>query len=219
VPIPPHGSAHFTVPAHRELFFQLLDERGMAVQSMRSATSVRHGERLVCAGCHEHGSSAAAAAAGVPLALRRPPSRPAPDVDGSRPFSYPRLVQPVLDRHCVQCHAERKADGAPSLAREPIRGKWFTSYHNLVGHGFTSYGATQGWSDPLWYRTAPGRFGARASRLLELLDKGHHGLRLPPGDMHRLTLWLDACSMFYGVYEKEAGEAQLRGEVARPTLE
>jgi hypothetical protein len=44
----------------------------------------------------------------------RPPSPLEPDVDGSNPFSYPRLVQPVLDRHCVECHAEK--DKAPNLA-------------------------------------------------------------------------------------------------------
>ena len=65
----------------------------------------------------------------------------------------------------------------------------------------------------------PGEFGARASKLYELLTKGHYDVRLPPEDMHRLTVWLDSCSMFYGVYEKEGGEAQLRGEVVRPTLE
>jgi hypothetical protein len=32
-------------------------------------------------------------------------------------------------------------------------------------------------------------------------------------------LWLDCLSVFYGVYEQEGGEAQLRGEIARPTLE
>jgi len=32
-------------------------------------------------------------------------------------------------------------------------------------------------------------------------------------------LWLDCLSVFYGVYEKAGGEAQLRGEIARPTLE
>jgi hypothetical protein len=37
--------------------------------------------------------------------------------------------------------------------------------------------------------------------------------------MHRLTLWLDCVSIFYGVYEKEGGEAQLRGEIVYPTLE
>ncbi len=36
---------------------------------------------------------------------------------------------------------------------------------------------------------------------------------------HRLALWLDSASMFYGVYEKEGGEAQLRGEIPKPTLE
>jgi hypothetical protein len=36
---------------------------------------------------------------------------------------------------------------------------------------------------------------------------------------HRLTLWLDCASMFYGVFEKEGGEAQLRGEIPIPTLE
>lgn len=33
----------------------------------------------------------------TPLALRRPPSRLAPGPEGSRPFSFPRLVQPVLE--------------------------------------------------------------------------------------------------------------------------
>jgi hypothetical protein len=42
---------------------------------------------------------------------------------------------------------------------------------------------------------------------------------LSPEDLHRLTLWLDLSSMFYGVYERERGEAQLRGEIAWPTLE
>ena len=46
VPVEADGSAHFTVPAHRMLFFQALDERGLAVQSMRSETYVREGERL-----------------------------------------------------------------------------------------------------------------------------------------------------------------------------
>ena len=53
VPVESDGSAYFTVPANRELFFQLVDERGMAVQSMRSGTAIRSGEKLVCAGCHE----------------------------------------------------------------------------------------------------------------------------------------------------------------------
>jgi hypothetical protein len=54
---------------------------------------------------------------------------------------------------------------------------------------------------------------------LAILDRGHHDVKLPPEDFHRLTLWLDSASMFYGVFEKKPGEAQLRGEVVRATLE
>jgi hypothetical protein len=52
-----------------------------------------------------------------------------------------------------------------------------------------------------------------------LLDDGHYDVELSKEDFHRITLWLDLSSVFYGVYEKEGGEAQLRGEVAYPTLE
>ncbi len=146
-----------------------------------------------------------------PLALRRGPSRITPDVDGSNPFSYPRLVQPVLDRSCVDCHAKH-ADRAVNLGREPIQRHWYASYANLAPrYGFHDYGSG--------LVTTPGKFGARAAKLTEILEKGHYGVKLSPEDFHRITLWLDSSSMFYGVYEKEGGEAQLRGEIARPTLQ
>jgi hypothetical protein len=218
VPIEADGSAYFKVPAYRELFFQLVDDRGMAVQSMRSGTAVRHGEKLVCQGCHEPKHRAVSAPNALPLAMRREPSVPKPDLDGSNPFSYVRLVQPVLDRNCVECH-EKTPDKAPNLGREPMQNRWFASYNSLVKYAFTSYGAQNGWSDPRWYRTTPGKFGAHASKLVELLDRGHYDVKLSPDDFHRITLWLDSASMFYGVFEKEPGQAQLRGEIARPTLQ
>jgi len=211
VPVESDGSAHFTAPAHKEIFFQALDDRGLAVQSMRSATYLQSGERLVCQGCHERKYSTAQMPTTTPLALRREPSKLRPDVDGSNPFSYPRLVQPVLDRYCVKCHAEHP-DKPINLAREPIQKNWYASYVNLVAdYGFFDYGNG--------HRTTPGKFGARASKLLEILDKGHYDVKLPEEDMHRITLWLDCCSLFYGVYEKEGGLAQLRGEIVEPTLQ
>ena len=54
---------------------------------------------------------------------------------------------------------------------------------------------------------------------MAILDRGHHDVKLPPEDFHRLTLWLDSASMFSGVFEKKPGEAQVRGEVVRATLE
>jgi len=210
VPVEDDGSSHFAVPANKELFFQALDERGMAVQSMRSATYLHEGEHLVCQGCHEPKHRVPQPMKDGPLALRRKPSEIQSDVDGANPFSYPRLVQPVLDQHCVKCHAESPKK-APNLAREPIQRKWYASYSSLLPYAFTNYGSN--------LRTTPGKFGARASKLLAVLEKGHYDVKLSSEELYRLTLWLDCCSMFYGVYEKEGGEAQLQGLVARPTLE
>ena len=52
-----------------------------------------------------------------------------------------------------------------------------------------------------------------------MLSRGHHEVKLSNEELHRITLWLDCCSMFYGVYEKENGEKQLAGQVVRPTLD
>ena len=217
VPVEEDGSAHFTVPARKELFFQALDDRALAVQSMRSATYLQPGEFLVCQGCHEPRHRAPRAPQHVPLALQREPSKLKPDVDGTNPFSYPRLVQPVLEKHCTKCHQDNP-DKAPRLDREVIakgknnRNKWYASYFSLVPeYAFQQYGHR--------HRTIPGSFGARASKLYALLEEGHHELKLPQEDLHRIAVWLDSCSIFYGVYEKEGGEAQLRAEVVTPTLE
>ena len=115
------------------------------------------------------------------------------------------------DDNCVECHVKNKAKKAPNLAKDPIANKFYASYNTLVNYGFTSYGDS--------YRSLSGQFGARGSKLIEMFEKGHHDVKLSKEDFHRLTLWLDCCSMFYGVFEKEPGEAQLRGEIARAILQ
>ena len=218
VPVEDDGSAYFTLPAVKEVYFQALDESGCAVQSMRSATWVQPGEQLLCVGCHEPKNRAPLQNKKVVKALMRKPSVPTPDVDGTNPFSYPRLVQPVLDRNCVACHIKNKDKGAPPLdstivkVRLPRPTKVFRSYDSLIHkYAFWNYGDR--------YRTTPGKFGALASKLYPMLKKGHHGLKLSDEDMHRIVVWLDSVSNFYGVYEKEGGEIQLNGGIAIPTLE
>jgi hypothetical protein len=52
----------------------------------------------------------------IGLAIRRTPSKIHPGPEGSKPFSYPLLVQPVLDKHCVKCHGgERKPITKPDF--------------------------------------------------------------------------------------------------------
>jgi len=218
VPVEADGSAHFAVPAHKEIFFQALDERGLAVQSMRSVTYVHPGRPLVCQGCHEPRHRAPALPRQFPRALRRPPSQIRPEADGSNPFSFPRLVQPVLQQHCVSCHA--KEPEAIDLGKGDVnvnRDHWYSSYINLRDYAFyfgkfdAEYDA---WTDP---RTTPGKFGARASKLLAILDGGHYDVKLSDEESRRITLWLDCNSDFFGSYENT--EAQARGDVVRPTLQ
>ena len=217
VPVEADGSAFFEAPVGKLIYFQALGEEGMAVQSMRSATYVHPGERLTCQGCHEP-KHRPPSRQEPPLALLREPSpiRPAPD--GANPFSYPRLVQPVLDRHCVECHRAKNAldlDGSLAAAHG-----WTRSYQNLaakygfyfsVSNGSINAGAHGGG------RTTAGRFGARASKLLNYLDRRHYGVELPAEDSGRIALWLDCNSEFYGSYHDT--ERQTRGEVVLPRLD
>jgi len=218
VPLEADGSAYFEAPAGKLLYFQVLDGRGMAVQSMRSGTYLHPGEQLTCRGCHEAKDRSPQLPAQLPLALRREPSTIAPEADDANPFSYVRLVQPVFDRHCVACHREKKAVDLSGVA-EGKHG-WSRSYQNLAAqYGFyfhsgkgSIHSGVHGGS-----RTAPGAFGARASKLLEYLDARHFGVRLAADELHRVTLWLDLNSEFYGTYEDTA--AQARGDVVLPTLD
>jgi hypothetical protein len=241
VPVEADGSAYFEAPPGKALYFQALDERGMAVQSMRSATYLHPGERLVCAGCHERKHSAGQVSnlpgtgesanlpglersrsyngqvGNLPHALRRGPSKIEPDVDGSNPFNYPRLVQPVLDRHCVGCHQEKKA---LELAGTLDRNGFTRSYNNLASKYGFYFHVTNGSIKAGVHggsRTLAGRFGAAAAPLLQYLDEEHHGVKLSAEDFHRITLWLDCNSEFLGAYER--ADAQARGEAVRPSLE
>jgi len=218
VPVEADGSAYFEAPVGKPIFFQALDDRGMAVQSMRSATYVHPGEQLVCRGCHERKHDVPSAHGLPPLALQRSASTIEPEAEGSRPFSYVRLVQPVLDRNCVACHCERRAVDLGGA----VEGKfgWTRSYQNLAakyGFYFHSTGTSITAGIHGGTRTTPGQFGARASKLLEYLDSRHYGVRLTEQERRRVVLWLDCNSDFYGAYEDT--EAQARGEVVYPSLE
>jgi len=51
---------------------------------------------------------------------------------------------------------------------------------------------------------------------MKCLDEKHYGVKLAPEDLHRITLWLDLNSEFYGAYEDTS--AQARGEKVEPSL-
>ncbi|MDR1817007.1 MAG: hypothetical protein LBR07_02275 [Puniceicoccales bacterium] len=154
-PVEPDGSAHFECPAGVEIYFQALDADGLAVQTMRSGTYLHAGETMSCVGCHENRLNAPPPRAGTPLALRRAPSRLRPETKtGSAPVDFARLVQPVLDKHCVSCHGGSGGRGAgsgeivraagkpPMKTASPAAKKSLTVKPSLRGDVF----APHGWS-------------------------------------------------------------------------
>ncbi|MFP4192218.1 MAG: discoidin domain-containing protein [Candidatus Hydrogenedentota bacterium] len=227
VPVEEDGSAYFEAPAGKTIYFQALDEEGMAVQSMRSATYVHPGEHLSCQGCHEYRHSAPIPSpsqnqtptATMPLALQRSPSQLRPEPEGSRPFNYPRLVQPVLDQNCVDCHQQ---EGALDLSGEIEGPHGFSrSYTNLASDYGFFYDVTNGSFNNPWprggARTEAGRFGAREAKLTGYLEESHYGVQLSDEEKRRIIVWLDANSEFLGAYEDV--DAQRRGEVVWPSLD
>src|SRR5690606_106799 len=109
------------------VFFQALDEKGMAVQTMRSLTYVLPGQTLSCVGCHEPRNQAPPSS-GPPMAALRGPAKLTPGPDGSWPLRFDRLVQPVLNRNCTECHstASRHAEAVRFDLTEPH------AYRNLM---------------------------------------------------------------------------------------
>ncbi|MCC7377564.1 MAG: hypothetical protein IT581_23085 [Verrucomicrobiales bacterium] len=210
VPVESDGSALFEVPARMPVLFQALDAEGRAVQTMRSLVYLQPGEHQSCVGCHEHRQLAAAVDARLPaLALRRAPSRIRPGPDGSRPFSYPRLVQPVLDRHCVRCHDGKDA-GRSVLTGEP-EGDFSKSYNALVRWvSFSAWNRPENNFEPL---TAPLRFGTLGSALPRFLEASHGDgtMRLNAEDRERLHTWMDANALFYGTFDVAEQRKQLVG--------
>jgi hypothetical protein len=243
VPVEADGSAYFRAPAGLPLSFQALDERGMAVQVMRSVTYLQPGENAACVGCHEPRTApphvvprlarpavqappdplldkpavAHLRETGAAKALSRPPSAIEPGPDGSKPLSYPILVQPVLDKHCVSCHSKEKPEGKVILTGEP-QGHYTASYNALGPRvSYAAWGAPRGNCEPL---AVPGYFGARGSPATKCFTEAHYKVALSPADLERVVTWMDANGLFYGTFDPADQARQLRGErIAGPKLE
>lgn len=119
VPVEKDGAAFFSVSSEKFVYFQLLDEKGMMIQSMRSGTYLQAGERAGCVGCHEDRRTSPVSTGPVPAAFRRPPSTLNGWQGPPRAFNYLAEVQLVFDKHCVSCHDFGKHAGRVlNLARD-----------------------------------------------------------------------------------------------------
>ena len=186
VPVEADGSANFYAPAGKVLYFEALDENFNELQRMRSVVQLQPGEKRSCIGCHEPRSSAPPVRQGI--ALRSEPRRLEPPSWGAVAFSYPKVVQPVWDAHCVRCHnAEDKGkiDLRGTADKEYIP----VSYRTLISQGWVHHfnmvwGQEHSKAEPL-------SFGTLKSRLWKVLDAGHYDVKLSRDEMQRVKCWID----------------------------
>jgi len=231
VPVEADGSACFIVEADRNIFLQALDENFMELQRERTYVNYRPGEIRSCVGCHEKLNDVPdTEATKVPMALKRPPSIPGPqpgETSGSRPLYFAADVQPVLDKHCIECHSGAKPDGKLDLSGEMTE-LFSVAYEKLIPErrggkgrrGPDLIGPTIGENHPKTgnvHYLPPKSLGSHASVLVAMLypdnvqlkdpDQAalakklvaeHKNIKLTEPERVKLTTWVDSNGQYYG---------------------
>ena len=201
VPVEDDGSAHFTVPVFRELYLQALDSEGRAVQSMGSAVNLVPGEKQTCVGCHENRMTAPKNAK-QPLAAMKPAATPTPYAWGNNGnIDFTTIVQPVLDKHCAECHSGVKAKGGFDLSGDKTR--FFNmAYDSIFKRALVStVELTANDSQVI----PPKKAFAYASRLRDFIeagDKDHRKVILSKEERERIYVWMDSNCNYYGTYKR-----------------
>lgn len=231
VPVEDDGSAAFLVPAEANIFLQVLDANYLAVQTERTYVNYMPGEVRSCVGCHETPNHAVTSATpGLKRALTRAPSRPGPqpgETHGRRALNYASDVQPVWDRHCLDCHSGAKLEGGLDLSGT-LTAMFNTSYESLVPERRKArfdrglLGPVIGENHPKTGNVEylPARsLGSHASVLVAMLRpaavqlrdprqaarvrklvESHQQIQLSPAELLRVTNWVDTNCQYYGTY-------------------
>ncbi|MBI2481733.1 MAG: SUMF1/EgtB/PvdO family nonheme iron enzyme [Planctomycetia bacterium] len=213
VPVEEDGSSAFRIPANTPISVQPLDAEGKALQLMRSWFVGMPGERVSCVGCHagHHRSPSNK----TTLALDKTLAEISPWYGPTRGFAFDREVQPVLDRYCIRCHNDRPLeDGTriPDLRRQAaVHPVAAGDSYNLGTKFSPSYLALRRFvrsptieSD--MHLLTPLEFHADTTRLVQMLRKGHHGVRLDEEAWDRLVTWIDLGTPAHGTWREIVGD-------------
>jgi hypothetical protein len=192
VPVESDGSVNALVPPLRSLQLIALDENDLSVKRMLSFMTVMPGEVSSCIGCHEQRTTTHER----PLikALRRPPSAIQPVAGMPDVFDYPRDIQPIWDRYCLDCHDTETYAGRVLMTGD--RGPMFThSYFSLSAHLQMADGR-----DLARGNYPPYTIGSAASYLLNKVDGSHYDVEVSGKERRMIKLWIDAAATFPGTY-------------------
>ncbi len=195
VPVEEDGSVSFEVASGKFVYFQLLDKDKKMIQSMRSGTMLMPGEVNGCIGCHE--DRLMIPPPRFPSALKRKPRQLEKWMDKEPfKFSFMEYVQPILDKNCVRCHDFDAADRNKLVLAGDMNLFFNAAYVNLyvnkavrlIGGGPAAIQKPYAW-------------GAHASKLTQIIDGEHHGVKLTQEEKETLYTWMDINGVYYPVYE------------------
>lgn len=195
VPVEEDGSAYFTAPANRPLFFVALDENDLSVKRMQSFADLMPGETTTCIGCHETRSTSpyTPAVNAPPMASRRAPSHIAKFEEIPDVLDFTRDVQPILDQHCVSCHNPKERKGQVDLSGR-ISSNWSPAYATLIANYQVADGRNGLGNQP------PRTIGSSASPLLAKLSGSHHKVKVSEKEWRTIYLWIETAAPYAGSY-------------------
>ncbi|MHC4505244.1 MAG: HzsA-related protein, partial [Planctomycetota bacterium] len=208
VPVKEDGSAIFRAPANTPLAVQPLDAEGKALQVMRSWLTAMPGEVRSCVGCHEGQNAGPSPRRNI--SSYKEPSEITPWYGPARGFGFKREVQPVLDKYCVGCHNGKPRDGKtiPNFADTGRGWKGFTKSYVAL-HPFVRRPGPE--SD--YHIQKPCEWHADTSELIQMLQKGHNGVKLSAEAWSRLITWIDLNVPDHGTwgeFRKVSGDMRKR---------
>ncbi len=198
VDIETDGSCMFEAPANVPLAMQPLDAEGNHLQEMRSWFVGMPGEILSCVGCHEKQNSASPNVRTI--ASRKKPQQIKPFYGERRGFSFDREVQNLLDRKCAGCHdgtpekKNRMGQKLPDFTKKPDKRGFSMAYNEL--HPFIRRNGPEG----DYHLLTPLEFNPNTSELIQLLKKGHKGVKLDAEEWDRLLTWIGLNVPYFGTW-------------------
>ncbi|MCF6284490.1 MAG: hypothetical protein L3K26_04810 [Candidatus Hydrogenedentes bacterium] len=199
VPVEPDGSAYMEVPALRSLILVALDKNDLSIKRMQSFLTVQPGEALSCVGCHEQRTRTTLPATKL-QAMSREPSAITSITDVPDVFDFPRDIQPILDRNCVDCHDYTAGEkGGPRAGNVILTG----DRGPLYSHSYFTLSALRQFSDGRNLpksNYAPRTFGSAASALLKMLDGEQHDVQTMAHEKKVIRLWIETGAPYPGTY-------------------
>jgi hypothetical protein len=212
------GSAAFKVPARVPVYFEVLDSNGCMIAGMRSWSTLMPGESFPCVGCHENRKNAPPPGGGMANAAGLQSLDKPLGIEG-KPFSYPEMVEPIIQKHCASCHTTGHKSGFVfTSGTSSFYNKKFTnSYLSLTKGLKGSYSATVGvtasnkavcitsiFSQP--EQMPPYSYGSTQSGMIKALLKGHNDVKLTAKELKILACWIDLECPHSGTYDSDLSD-------------